>query len=160
MEQDLAAPPSGGLLTETCLSGLPLPGHDLLDGAVSLETRLARPGRNTQSVPAGGLSPDRMGHLRRGRLGDIIESRLSSCDVAVDRRIQSHCHLLVFIKMHQCNKYDNRFFIIIISFKLWLLMYLGKVNRLYSYFYYLYRLIYVAAPLFSRKALIYAFYSP
>lgn len=40
MEQDLAASPPGGLLTETCLSALPLPGHDLLDrGRLSGETR-------------------------------------------------------------------------------------------------------------------------
>lgn len=41
MEPDMAGPPSGGLLTETCLSGLPRAGHDLLDRAVSLELRLA-----------------------------------------------------------------------------------------------------------------------
>ena len=40
VEQDLAASPPGGLLTETCLSALPLPGHDLLDrGRLSGETR-------------------------------------------------------------------------------------------------------------------------
>lgn len=37
----MAGPPSGRLLTETCLSGLPCAGHDLLDRAVSLELRLA-----------------------------------------------------------------------------------------------------------------------
>lgn len=37
----MAGPPSGGLLTETCLSGLPHAGHDLLDRAISPELRLA-----------------------------------------------------------------------------------------------------------------------
>lgn len=57
MEQDLAAPPPGGLLTETCLSGLPVPGHDLLDrGPVSLSGDVTGPGPGDvlMSVPAGG----------------------------------------------------------------------------------------------------------
>lgn len=77
MEQDLAAPPSGRLLTETCLSALPLPGHDLLDRAVSPETRMVRP-----------------------------ETRLSvqiEWDRGKVQAVQLGCqsHLLVLIEMHE-----------------------------------------------------------